>query len=107
MPDIMSNLIAVAAGLIVLVTAIPYVARIRHPQQKPLAAYLIFVSVFIMATMLLFNLLAWLAISLELGNALGKPGPSLVFLALVLLPAIALATWLARKPPWRNPDPPA
>jgi len=106
MPDTMSNLVAAVTGLIVLVAAIPYVARIRHPQQKPLAAYLIFISAFILIAVLLFNLFAWLAISLELGAVLGRPGPALIFLALVLLPAIALATWLARKPPWRNSGPP-
>jgi hypothetical protein len=53
----------IGAGL--LVAAIPYVMRIRHPRQKPLAAYLIFVFVLVTFAAVLFRLLVWLA---------GKPG---------------------------------
>jgi hypothetical protein len=91
------------AGL--LVAAIPYVRRIRHPQQKPLAAYLIFVSVFIMVAAVLFRLLLWLADRLAPGVTLDDPGPALLFIALVFLPAVALATWQVSKPPWRYGPP--
>jgi hypothetical protein len=94
------------AGAAILAVAIPYVMRIRHPEQKPLAAYLIFVSVFVMAAVVLYNLLAWVALKLGLEAALGNTGPALLFLVLVFLPAIALASWQARKPPWRQRGPP-
>lgn len=87
-------------GIVILLAAIPYVARIRHPKQKALAAYFIFVSVFVASATLLFNLFAWLAYRLELGAELSRPAPALLFLALIVVPAIVLATWLARKPPW-------
>jgi len=91
------------AGL--LITAIPYVRKIRHPQQKPLAAYLIFVSVFLVVASVLFRLLLWLAARLDLEGALHDPGPALLFIALVFLPAVAVASWQARKPPWRRGPP--
>jgi hypothetical protein len=94
------------AGAAILAVAIPYVTRIRHPAQKPLAAYLIFVSVFVTVAVVLYSVLAWLALKLGMEAALGSTGPALLFLVLVLLPAIAMASWQARKPPWRQRGPP-
>jgi hypothetical protein len=94
------------AGAAILAAAIPYVTRIRHPEQKSLAAYLIFVSVFVTAAVALYSLLAWLSLRLGMEAALGNTGPALLFLVLVFLPAIALASWQARKPPWRQRGPP-
>ena len=98
--------ISIVAGIVILVAAMPYTRRIRHPRQKPFAAYLIFVSVFVVTAAVLFRLLAQLASKLGLGAVLDAPGPALLFLILVFLPAVALATWLARKPPWRRGPPP-
>jgi hypothetical protein len=98
--------IGILAGIALLVAAIPYVARIRHAQQKPFAAYLIFLSVFAASSAVLAALLAWLAGRLGLAGALGNTGPAVLFLVLVFLPALALATWQARKPPWRQYGPP-
>jgi hypothetical protein len=97
---------SILAGVAILAAAVPYVGRIRHPDKKPLAAYLIFVSVFVTAAVVFLTLLAWLASRLGLVSLLGDPGPALLFLALVFLPAVALATWQARKPPWRQRGPP-
>jgi hypothetical protein len=94
------------AGAAILAVAIPYVTRIRHPEQKPLAAYLIFVSVFVTAAVVLYSLLAWLAVKLGMQAALGNTGAALLFVVLIFLPAIALASWQARKPPWRQRGPP-
>ena len=63
-------------------------------------------SVFVTAAVVLYSLLAWLALKLGLETALGHTGPALLFLVIVLLPAIALASWQARKPPWRQRGPP-
>lgn len=94
------------AGGIVLLAAMPYVARIRHPEQRPFAAYLIFVSVFAVAAVVLFGALTLAVGALGLTEWLAQPVPAVAFLILVFLPALLLAGWQARKPPWRQGPPP-
>ncbi|AHF00176.1 hypothetical protein [Thioalkalivibrio paradoxus] len=88
------------------IVAIPLVRRIRHPDQRPLAAYLIFVSLFTLVAGILFALLSWLAVYLGLSQALERVVPAIVFLLLVFAPAYLVAAWQARKPRWRRPPPP-
>ena len=97
---------AILIGAALLAAAIPYVARIRHPEQKPLAAYFIFVTVFVTVSVVIFGLIAWLASRGGVAYGLDETGPALLFLAVVFVPALALATWQARKPPWRQRGPP-
>jgi hypothetical protein len=66
---------------------------------------LIFLFSFAAAAVMLFSLLAWLASRLGFEPALSNTGPAVLFLALVFVPAIALATWQARKPPWPKGPP--
>lgn len=98
--------ISLITGSLILLAAFPYVMRIRHPDQKLFAAYLIFISVFIAVAAVLFSLLVQLANVLHLLDRLDNVLVMLVFLMLVFLPAISMATWLARKPPWRQGPPP-
>jgi hypothetical protein len=97
---------SILIGTVILAAAIPYTARIRHPDQKPLAAYLIFLTVFVTSAVVLFSLAAWLATRLGLAARLDQPALALVFLVVVFVPAIALATWQAAKPPWKQRGPP-
>lgn len=97
--------ISIAISLVILAAVWPYVARIRHPEQKPLAAYLIFLTLFVTVTVVLFGMLTMFAGELGLARALENPVAAFVLLALVFLPALALATWQARKPPWRRGPP--
>jgi hypothetical protein len=102
----MSNYwLSIVIAVVILVAAIPYVSRIRHPAQKPLAAYLIFLTVFLISGIVSFVVLIWLAGNLGMTDALNRLGPALIFLVLVFVPAIALATWQARKPPVRSQEP--
>jgi predicted ABC-type exoprotein transport system permease subunit len=87
------------------ILAIPLARRIRHPDQRPFAAYLIFVSLFTLVAGVLFALLSWLAVLLGLSPALERLFPAIVFLLLVFAPALFVATWQARKPRWRRPPP--
>jgi P-type Cu2+ transporter len=64
------------AGGILLLASIPYVARIRHPEQKPFAAYLIFVSIFAVASVVLFGMLTVVAGTLGLTERLAQPVPA-------------------------------
>lgn len=100
------NWTSLIVSVVLLIAAIPYVIRIRHPQQKLLAAYLIFVSVFILCCATGFYLAAILINWLEPGATLAEPVPLLLLVALVFVPAVTVATWLARKPPWKQGPPP-
>jgi hypothetical protein len=94
--------VLVLFGLL-LALAVPYVARIRHPASKPLAAYAIFVVVFSAAAVLLFLALWQIAGALGLAPMLESAPGAVLFLALVFVPAFMAASWQARKPPQRAP----
>ena len=84
----------------------PYVARVRHPQQRAFAAYLIFVTVFAVSAVMLFVLIGWLTDALGLAQTIGPIGLMILLVIFGLGPALAIATWQARKPPMRvgTPD---
>ena len=90
-----------AVWLLLLIAAVPYVRRIRHPDQRPLAAYLIFVTVFGLALLILAAAVGWLLSLFELDHLLGDPFAAVVVVALVSVPAFIVASWQARKPPSR------
>lgn len=86
---------------IIALTAIPYSGRIRNSQQRPLAAYLIFITIFTAAVFILSGLLGWIFAEWEVGLFLDRPFGLVVFLLLVFVPAFLLARWQTRKPPIR------
>lgn len=91
----------VVVWLVLMIAAVPYVRRIRHPDQRPLAAWLIFVSVFGLALLVLSSLLGWLLGLLRMENLLADPFAVIFLVLLVCVPAFLLAHWQARKPPSR------
>lgn len=96
----------IAVFVAIILLAIPYVKRICHPEQRPFAAYLIFVSVFAVTAAIVYSLLVQLMVGMNRAPLLEAPAVALLFLALVFLPAIAFATVLARKPRRRQGPPP-
>lgn len=82
-----------------LFAAAYYTRRGRHPRMRPLAAYLIFGTVFIVASFTLFAAAIVLIGSFGQERALGNPIVATIFLLLVFVPAFLLAHWLIRKPP--------
>jgi hypothetical protein len=94
---------ALLIGIVTLLLAagVPLVAQVRHPQQRPLAAYLVFASVFLLSAGVLFVLLASLAQGLGLGSVL-EGAAAAGFLLLVFGPAAGIAIWQAGKPPLRR-----
>lgn len=95
----------VLIALLLLAAAAPYVAWVRHPEQRPFAAYLVFVTVFAVAAVVLFVLVGWAALALGLGESLGPWGLGGLLLVLGVLPALGIATWQARQPPSRRGPP--
>lgn len=98
--------LTVGIAVLVLLAAAPYVAWVRHPEQRPFAAYLVFVTVFALASVVLFVLIGWLIIRFDLARTLGTWGLAATLLAFGVAPALFLATWQARQPPMsrRPPD---
>lgn len=88
-----------------LILAAVYVRRARHPRQKPLASYLIFVLVFSASAFFMFGALTYLAGAAGWLSALDRPAGSVLFLVLVFAPALALARWQIRQPPRPSPPP--
>jgi len=93
-------------GLAFLAAAAPYVQKIRHPEQRTFAAYLLFVSVFVATALFLFNAFAWLAARFGFSQVIQEqPAAALVAVMLVFLPAFALGRWQASKPPLKRGPP--
>lgn len=101
----MQEILAIAVWLILLALAVPYVRRTRHPDVKPLAAFMMFIILFSLVGGLLFLTLSWLALETGQAAALRHPLGALVFLALVFVPAFLLARWVIRRPPMNRPVP--
>jgi uncharacterized membrane protein required for colicin V production len=99
------NWLTIFSAVAVLAAAAPYVLWVKHPRQRPFAAYLVFVTVFALACVMLFLLLGWLASSLGLAAALGRWGLGVLLVLLGVVPALVIATWQARQPP-SNDRPP-
>jgi len=91
-------LIAGALGI----AAVPWVRRIRHPEQKPFAAYLVFMTVFLLVAAFSYALLIWLISLLGLQSLLDGGLGATVFLLLTFVPAFLLGTWQGSKPPLRQ-----
>lgn len=98
--------IALACWAGILLLAVPYVRRARHPEAKPLAAYLIFLTVFTAAAAVIFSLLGNILAAFGLGAWLVHPAGAVLFLILVFGPAYLLGRWQVRKPPrrWKGPE---
>jgi len=90
---------------IIMVAALPYIRHVRHPAQNLVAAYLIFLIVFLTSSIVIFTALTFLLGELNLGHTLNQPLPAVLFLAAVLVPSFVLGTWQARKPPQRRGPP--
>jgi quinol-cytochrome oxidoreductase complex cytochrome b subunit len=91
-------------AVVILALSLPYAQRARHPSTKPLAAYLIFVTVFVVVGFVLFVALVWIGTGLDLLEHEPNLLAGLVLAVLVAVPAFFAARWQIRKPP-RQPPP--
>ena len=95
----MTETLALIIWLILLVLAVPYVRRAKHPQVKTLAAVLLFVMLFSVVSGSLFFALSWIAVVTGRASALSNAFLALLFLALVFMPAFLFARWMIKRPP--------
>ncbi|MGD8809961.1 MAG: hypothetical protein PVG24_10170 [Gammaproteobacteria bacterium] len=98
--------IALGLWIVFIVAAIVYATRARHPETRPLAAFMIFTIVFTTIAFSLFAALTLLAQAMALDAALRNPVAAAIFLAIVFLPAFLGARYVIRRPPRRRAPPP-
>ena len=97
------GLFVVGGCLILALAAAVYVERSRHPDAKPLAAYLIFVTVFAAVAISLFATGTLLFVLLQRPDLLATPAIGFPFLLFNFLPAFLAGRWQIKKPPLRAP----
>jgi uncharacterized membrane protein len=84
-----------------LALALPYVQRAKHPDYKVLAAYLLFVSTWVLSAAVVYVLLVGVASVTGISGFLSRPEGTLLSLALIFVPAFFLARWLIKRRPRR------
>ncbi|MFZ3042581.1 MAG: hypothetical protein WA108_12490 [Thiobacillus sp.] len=87
-----------------MLLAIPYVRRVRHPRAKPLAAYMVFIILFSVGAMVMYSVLLMLLGWADALDYLHRPLGAVIFLALVFIPAFLLGRWQLKKPPRQMPS---
>jgi hypothetical protein len=95
--------VVVLVWLVLLLLAIPYVRAARHPDSKPLAAYMIFLTVFSVAAYVLFGVLIALIGALKGADFLATPLAAVLVFVLSAVPAFFLARWQIRRAPGKPP----
>ena len=98
-----NQFLGIILWIALMLLAIPYVRRARHPRAKLVAAYMVFVILFSVGAVVMYSLLilglGWVNRLYVLDHSLGAA----TFLALVFVPAFLLARWQLKKPPRQPP----
>ncbi|ESR23438.1 hypothetical protein [Lutibaculum baratangense] len=93
----------VALWGIALIAFIPHVRRNRHPESRPVGAYLSFVTVFSVAAYLIFGAILAIATGVWPGMPLGNWLAAIIVLLIVFVPSFLLATAMIRRRPPKAP----
>ncbi|WP_020683205.1 hypothetical protein [Marinobacterium rhizophilum] len=94
--------IAGILALLLLALCWPIAQALRHERLRPLAAYLLFVSVLALTVALSFRLLLWVAVLLLPPDRLESVGAAIVLGILSLMLGLAAACWVVRRPQRRR-----
>ncbi|MHB1188902.1 hypothetical protein [Thiobacillus sp.] len=89
--------------LVLMLLAIPYVRHAKHPRAKPLAAYMVFVTLFSVGAAVMFSVLLMLLSGYGGLDTLHDFPGAAIFLTLVFIPAFLLGRWQLKKPPRQVP----
>ena len=92
---------ALVLWAVLLIAAAFYTKWARHPDAKPLAAFMIFVIVFSVFSFVVFATLAAILQALGRTEILTNPAVAILFLLVVFVPAFLVARWQLRRPPHR------
>ncbi len=94
------SLIFTGLWLAALIGFIPWVAKTRHPDSKPLGAYLTFLAVFTIVSYGLYLLVLALQSTVWPDILFTGMLPAIVVVVVCFLPAFLLASYMiSRKPP--------
>ena len=97
--------IALVLWAVLMIAAAFYTERARHPEAKPLAAYLIFVMVFTVTAFVLFTAITLVLQAAGQASLLSEPAGAILFLLVVFAPAFFLADQQLRKQPRESREP--
>ena len=90
------------AVIVLLALFWPIAQMIRHDKLKPLAAYLLFTSVFALIGGAVFLLTLWAGVAILPADAMAGPIAAAVTVLVAILPALAAAAWIVRRPQIRR-----
>jgi hypothetical protein len=86
-----------------LLLAMPYVRRAKHPDAQLVSAYMVFVILFSVVSVVTYSLLLLLLGGLSAIPMLHHPLGALAFLFMVFAPAFLVARWQIKRPPRKTP----
>lgn len=90
------------AVIVLLAIFWPLAQSLRHENLKPLAAYLLFTSVFALVSALIFSLAVWIGRALLPEAMMLAPMAASVTLLVSIVPAFSAAFWIVRRPQVRR-----
>jgi hypothetical protein len=85
--------------IVLLIAAAIYSTRVKHPETKPLAAYLIFVVSFSTVSFVIFAAAISFLRLVDYSHVLTHPVGALILLLTAAVPAFIVGRWQIRKTP--------
>lgn len=99
----MAESLGIILWLVLMVLALPYVRRAKHPRAQTLAAYMIFVTLLSMGAGIMYSIVILLLGTYDRLAYLHHPLGATAFLIVVFVPSFLLGRWQLKKPPRRVP----
>ena len=88
--------------VLVLVACWPMSQALRHDRLRPVAAYLLFTSMLVLASAPIFMALLWGALALAGPAVLEGTAAAVITLVLALVPGLLAARWIVSFPQTRR-----
>ena len=89
-------------ALLALVACWPIAQAFRHDRLHPLAAWLLFTSVFALVSAAAFRVLIGIGSAVLTYGALENPALAAIIVLASLAPGFAAGRWIVRRPQWRK-----
>lgn len=99
----MSSLMALLIASIVIAALTAYALRIRHPDQTPVAAALIFLTAFAAVAAVTYTAFAMVLAAVGQSEVLTTTLGFVAALLIASVAGVAVARYIGRRPPMRSP----